>query len=104
MFRFASPEFLLILALVPLLAGAFWVAARRRRVLLERFGEAELVKKLTASVSQRARLIKAGLILADLVEPGAEPLHDSGVDPVVDRMADHLARRHVHTRLHDAPP
>ncbi|NNM07201.1 MAG: VWA domain-containing protein [Gemmatimonadetes bacterium] len=64
MFRFASPEWLLSLLLIPLLAGGFWLAARRRTALLKRFGETELVRKLTASVSQRARLVKAGLILA----------------------------------------
>jgi Ca-activated chloride channel family protein len=37
------------------------MAARRRRRLLERFGEAELLSRLTASVSRRARLIKKAL-------------------------------------------
>ncbi|MGD2121221.1 MAG: VWA domain-containing protein [Gemmatimonadota bacterium] len=61
MFRFASPEWLIALLLVPAVAGGLWMAARRRRRLLERFGEAELLSRLTASVSRRARLIKKAL-------------------------------------------
>ncbi len=63
MFRFASPEWLLILPLVPLLAGGFWLSTWRRATLLERFGETELLKKLTASINTRARLAKTVLIL-----------------------------------------
>ena len=36
MFRFASPEWLTALLVVPLMAGAFWYAARSRRLALER--------------------------------------------------------------------
>jgi Ca-activated chloride channel family protein len=61
MFRFASPEWLTALLVVPLMAGAFWYAARSRRLALERFGESQLVQKLAASVSLPARRTKAVL-------------------------------------------
>ncbi|MGD8729107.1 MAG: VWA domain-containing protein, partial [Gemmatimonadota bacterium] len=63
MFRFFDSEWLAALASVPLLAALFWVAARRRRAALEAFGEVELMKKLTASVSVAARRWKAVLAL-----------------------------------------
>ncbi len=61
MFRFASPEWLTALLVVPLMAGAFWYAALSRRLALERFGESQLVQKLAASVSLPARRTKAVL-------------------------------------------
>jgi Ca-activated chloride channel family protein len=67
MFRFASPEWLLALLLVPVLAGGFWLGFRRRTRLLARFGDRELVAKLVASVSQRARTVKAGLLLGSVL-------------------------------------
>jgi Ca-activated chloride channel family protein len=67
MFRFASPEWLLALLLVPGVAAGYWLAARRRRNLLERFGEAVMVSKLVASVNHRARMTKACLLLASLL-------------------------------------
>lgn len=66
MFRFASPEWLLALLLLPVLLGVFWGGARRRRRVLERFGDPDLVTKLTSSVSLTARRVKAGLLLAAL--------------------------------------
>jgi Ca-activated chloride channel family protein len=85
MFRFASPEWLLALFLVPMVAGGYWLAARRRRRLLERFGDAELVSRLTASVSHRARLIKRTLVvgaLALLVLAMARPQFGTRVETV----------------------
>ena len=63
MFRFASPEWLLALLLIPALLGGYWFGARRRTRLLERFGESELVARLTASVSLKARRLKGALLL-----------------------------------------
>ncbi len=85
MFRFASPEWLLALLLVPTLAGGFWLSARRRRSLLARFGEAGLVAKLAASVNRRARMIKAALVLASvtfLVLAMARPQFGTRVETV----------------------
>ena len=63
MFRFASPEWLLVLLLVPALAGIFWLSARKRRSLLANFGDSTLVAKLTDSVSGGARTTKAVLVV-----------------------------------------
>lgn len=63
MFRFFDSQWLPGLASVPLLAVLFWAAARRRRKALDAFGEGELVRKLTASVSRASRRWKAALIL-----------------------------------------
>lgn len=64
MFRFASPEWLGALLLVPLLIVAFWMGGVRRRRLLDRFGDAEVVARLTESVSLGARRAKGVLVLA----------------------------------------
>jgi len=76
MFRFASPEWLFALLLVPLLAAGFWFGAWRRRELLARFGDSPLLDKLTDSVSRRARVLKAtlevlsvGLLVLALARP-----------------------------------
>lgn len=63
MFRFADSIWLVGLALVPLLALAFRAAAIARRRALERFADPALVERLTASVSRRGRLLKAGALL-----------------------------------------
>lgn len=64
MFRFASPHWLLALLLVPALFLVYWAGAWYRRRVLTRFGEGELVARLTVSVSRAARRVKAGLVLA----------------------------------------
>ena len=63
MFRFASPEWRFAFLLVPLLVAGMWLGAIRRKGLLERFGDLDLVQRLTATVSRKARWVKAGLIL-----------------------------------------
>jgi Ca-activated chloride channel family protein len=67
MFRFASPEWLGALLLVPLLLTGMWLGGIRRRTLLLRFGELELVQRLTASVNQKARILKGAMILGAFV-------------------------------------
>jgi Ca-activated chloride channel family protein len=64
MFRFEDPQWLWALLLVPLIGLLLWGAARRRRAALERFADAELARKLTASVNVVARRWKAVLRLA----------------------------------------
>ena len=63
MFRFGASEWLGALLLVPVLFGLLWYGARSRRRALERFGEAPLVERLTASVSPAARRARAALTL-----------------------------------------
>lgn len=64
MFRFASIETLFGLLLVPALAASFWMAFRARRQALARFGDLELVRKLSLTVSTRGRVAKGVLLLA----------------------------------------
>jgi Ca-activated chloride channel family protein len=64
MFRFASPEWLLALLLVPVLVGLFWLSAWKRGRILEEFGDAELIRRLTASVNHTARKVKGALVIS----------------------------------------
>ena len=64
MFRFGDGLALWSLALVPLLVGLYWYAGRRRRALLDRFGEHRLVRRLRPAVSVGARRWKASLVVA----------------------------------------
>ncbi len=64
MFRFGSVELLLGLLVLPVIGAFFWTTVRARRSALERFGDLDLVRRLSASVSQRGRLAKAILLLA----------------------------------------
>ena len=85
MFRFASPEWLLALLLVPALAAGIWFSARRRKALLAQFGESDLVSRLTDSVSGRARRVKALLqvvALTLLVLAMARPQFGSRIETV----------------------
>lgn len=66
MFRFFDTQWLAALATLPLLAAAFWIAGIRRRRALELFGDDELVRRLTESVSVPARRWKAVLTLCAL--------------------------------------
>ncbi len=76
MFRLGAPVWLPALALLPVLIGAYWLAGKSRRRSLERFGESDLVRRLTASVSILARRTKvafrvtaAGLLVLALARP-----------------------------------
>lgn len=51
MFRFANPQYLWLLWLLPLLVALFWVAARSRRKRLERFGHLDVLRELMPDVS-----------------------------------------------------
>ncbi len=62
MFRFGDGLALWSLALVPLLFGLYWYASRRRRALLDRFGEHHLVRRLRPGVSATARRWKDSLV------------------------------------------
>lgn len=63
MFRFADPQWLWGLTLVPVLGALAWAASRGRRKALERFAESELIEKLTESVDVVARRWKTVLRL-----------------------------------------
>ena len=85
MFRFASIETLFGLLLVPALAAFFWRALRARRKALARFGDLDLVRKLSLTVSSRGRLAKGVLLLvsvAFLVLSLARPQFGTRVETV----------------------
>ena len=64
--RFATPEYLHVLWLIPAFALIFWQAARARRRGEDRFGERELVAKLSRSVSRWRQNAKLMMILLAL--------------------------------------
>jgi len=61
--RFAYPEYLHILWLIPLFLLLFFQAARARRRSLDRFGEEHLVSRLSHTVSRRRQKVKMLLLL-----------------------------------------
>ena len=63
MFRFNDPTWLWALLALPLLATLWLLTARSRRLALEAFADADLVRKLTESVSFAARRWKGVLQL-----------------------------------------
>lgn len=85
MFRFGAPVALWSLALVPLLVGLHWHAARRSRRLLDLFGEHALVRQLRPSVSVVARRWKTAMGLVAFALLGlalARPQFGSRVETV----------------------
>lgn len=66
MFRFGAAFALWALVLVPLLGGLYWYAGRRGRVLMDRFGDHELVRRLRATVSVAAVRWKGALVLVSV--------------------------------------
>jgi Ca-activated chloride channel homolog len=67
MIRFAHPEYLYLLALLPLLLGVFLVALRLRQRALKRFGTPAVLQRLTDGASTTKPIIRAALILGALV-------------------------------------
>ncbi len=66
MFQFGFEELLWAYLLVPALALFFWYASKLRRRAIERFGESELMRRLSANVSHGARRVKSVMIIAIL--------------------------------------
>lgn len=64
MFRFGFVEVLFGLLFIPLLGMFFWSSMRARKRALERFGDYDLVQRLSASVSARGRLAKGVLLMS----------------------------------------
>ncbi len=61
--RFAEPNFLWGLFLLPLVAVLFWYSFRRRRKLAERFVSRAMLPKIATSLSPFRRLVKSSLLL-----------------------------------------
>jgi len=115
MFRFGSPVYLYAYLLVPALAVFLWWAVVARRKALTRFGDANLVDRLSKSVSKRARMLKTVLMLLGvllLVIAMARPqfgtrletVRREGKDVIIalDVSASMLARDIVPSRLEKA--
>lgn len=83
--RFATPEYLHVLWLIPAFALIFWQAARARRRGADRFGKRELVAKLSRSVSrwrQNAKIMMILLALTCLAIAVARPQIGTHAVPV----------------------
>jgi len=62
-FRFAFPNFLYLLLLIPILIGFFIYAFRQKRRAMALFGNLNLVQKLSSSVSRKRQITKAALLI-----------------------------------------
>lgn len=63
---FANPQFLYLLAALPLAVAAVYWGARSRRLALARLGSPALVRRLADSVNERGRSLASALALAAL--------------------------------------
>ena len=66
MFRLQNPEYLYLLALVPVVLGLFLFYWNRRRAALERFADLELIDHLAPGMNRRLPWTKLGLVLLAL--------------------------------------
>jgi Ca-activated chloride channel family protein len=84
-FQFGSDQALYGYLLVPLLIVFLWFAVRLKRRALARFGEGELVKRLSQTVSRRrqdAKLVLLVVAVAALVTALARPQFGTRVETV----------------------
>lgn len=63
MLRFANPQFFYFYILIPLLIGFYWWSFRKKRKILAKIGDEELVASLTRSVSKKKQVWKVVLVL-----------------------------------------
>ncbi|NOZ60816.1 MAG: VWA domain-containing protein [Calditrichaeota bacterium] len=63
MFRFYNQIYLYLLALIPILIVFYVFVFRWKKKAMERFGNLELIKKLTESFSKNRQILKAALII-----------------------------------------
>ena len=66
MITFANPQYLLLLAVLPVVVGVVYWAVQNRSRMLERIGNPALVRRLTANVNTRGRLIGRVFTIAAL--------------------------------------
>jgi Ca-activated chloride channel family protein len=64
MIKFAHPEYLYLLAVIPVLIAAYWVADRLRKRALSRFGSLLILERLVEEAGKRKRLLKFCILLA----------------------------------------
>jgi Ca-activated chloride channel homolog len=85
MFRFAHPEYLYALYLIPVLIGIFWLVNRKRKKMLENFADKKLHKVLLPLYSGFKEKIKLGLIcivIMFLIVAAADPQVGTRVEEV----------------------
>lgn len=63
MFRFANPEYLYLLFLLPVVCVVLWYSHRRRRELIRKIGDKSLLLQLVPDFSSTRRKLKMGLII-----------------------------------------
>ncbi len=63
MFRFANPEYLYLLFLLPVVCVVLWYSHRRRRELIKKIGDKSLLLQLVPDFSPIRRKLKMGLII-----------------------------------------
>jgi len=91
MLRFAHPEYLYALYVLPILAVLYWYTLRKRKILLSKFAEEKLHTVLLPTYSKLKSLIKFSLIfltVAFLIIAAADPqvgtrienVKESGID------------------------
>jgi Ca-activated chloride channel family protein len=66
MIRFAHPEYIYLLAILPVLVVAYWMGTRARRRALQRFGEEQIIERLAESASRQKRLLKFSVLFLSL--------------------------------------
>ena len=66
MIRFAHPEYIYVLAILPALAVFYWLVARARKRSLQRLGEEHILERLAESASKRKRLLKFAILISAL--------------------------------------
>lgn len=63
MFRFANPEYLYLLFLLPVVCVVLWYSHRRRQKLIRKIGDKSLLLQLVPDFSSTRRKLKMGLII-----------------------------------------
>lgn len=109
MIRFANSQALYLLALVPVGMVFFWLVFRWKTQSLARFGNLELVQKLTSGVSRGRQIFKASLLLAALfffIIALARPQIGTRLEEVKREGVDILVAIDVSLSMHakDVPP
>ncbi len=89
--NFGNPNFLIALVIVPLLLGIFLMVFKRKRRLLQKFGNYRVLQKLIKNTSVKAQYLKIGLVclaVALIVVATARPQYGAIERPLVRKGVD----------------
>lgn len=67
MFRFANPQYLWLLVVLPVMVALFWLAARSRRKRIARFGHPDVLQELMPEVSTGRVTLRFLLLLGAML-------------------------------------